>query len=242
MTTRQGNQQFATTHWNVVLAAGRPGASRYREALASLCGAYWPPLYAFLRRSGRTAADAEDLTQAFFAHLLDRGSLEVADPQRGRFRSFLLTCLKHFVANEHRAAKRLKRGGAAAVLSLDFKSVESRLSLEPSHEVTPERAFEKGWALTLLDRATKRLREEMTKAGKARLLEVLGPHLSRPQERGQYEEAANLLEMTPGAVRTAVSRLRERLRHFIREEVAQTVEGDEQIDAEIRDLMAALAS
>ena len=127
-------------------------------------------------------------------------------------------------------------------MALDFKSAESRLSLEPSHELTPERAFEKGWALTLLDRATQRLREEMTQAGKAKLLDVLAPHLTRSQERGQYEEAAKELEMTSGAVRTAMSRLRERLRHFIREEVAQTVESEDEIDAEIRELMAAVAT
>lgn len=232
---------FATTHWSMVLDAAQLDARRRQAALAALCEAYWTPLYAFLRQRGQSPADAEDLTQAFFADLLDRRNLRSADPQRGRFRTFLLACLKNFVANEHRAAQAQKRGGAARHISLDFGDAETRI-VEPAHEMTPDRAFERRWALTVLDRATRRLSEEMTAEGKARLIEVLGPHLAQPQQRGQYGEAAAALGMTEGAVRTALSRIRQRFRHFIRDEVAQTVQDPQQIDQEIRDLMATLAT
>lgn len=224
-----------------MLDAGQSDSARRGAALATLCETYWIPLYAFLRGSGRSISDAEDLTQAFFAHLLDRKNLAVADPQRGRFRSFLLTCLKHFVNNEHRAQVALKRGGGARHLPLDFSSAESRYQREPSHNLTAERQYEKRWALTVLDRASQKLRDEMMQKGNGKQFEVLGPLLTQSQERGGYAEAASKLEMTEGAFRTALSRLRQRFRHLLREEVAQTVESQEQIDDEIRDLMSALA-
>jgi len=224
-----------------VLAAGRPDAPRYRESLAALCQTYWLPLYVFLRRRGLDAHAAEDHTQAFFARLLEKHDLRRADPQRGRFRTFLLACLKNFVANELDKAQAQKRGGGRQALPLDFDNAESRYALEPAHDLTPEKLFDRQWAMTLLDLALSRLRAEAEQAGKLAPFERLSVLLADRAGHGAYAEAAAALGMTEGAARVAVHRLRRRYRDLLRDEVAQTVADPADVDGEIRDLMAALA-
>lgn len=242
--------RFATTHWSVVVRAGghrgeagvgrTPGASR---ALATLCENYWFPLYAFVRRAGHTAEDAQDLTQAFFAELLAKNVLAVADPQRGKFRSFLLGAIKHFLAKEHRRQRTQKRGGGHCVLSLDFDSGEDRYRrIEPADPLTPERLYERRWALALLDLVFGRLREEFSAAGKLREFDRLKQFLAGRTAEASYGEAAQELATTEGAVKVAVHRLRRRYRELLKDEIAQTVAGPEALEDELRDLLAALGS
>lgn len=232
---------FATTHWTVILAAGSPDSSRYREALETLCRTYWYPLYAYLRRCGYERHTAEDRTQGFFTGLLEKGWLRHADRHRGRFRSFLLTSLKHFVADEWDREKARKRGGMASLLSLDVKGAETRYALEPTDNLTPELAFQKSWALTVLDLAMIRLRTEHRDAGKGHLFECLKGYLSQERAAVSYGEVATELGMTEGAVKVAVYRLRRRYRDLVRSEVAQTVSGPDEVDDEIQALFTALA-
>jgi DNA-directed RNA polymerase specialized sigma24 family protein len=229
--------EFVATQWSVVLNAADPDSPRHRACLAALCETYWLPLYAYLRRGGATSAQAEDSTQAFFTHLLSKQNLRHADPDRGRFRSFLLTCLKHFTANERQRAAAQKRGGNKPVLSFDFAAAESVYTMEPAHDMTPEKIFDRRWALTVLDRVSKRLREEFIRDGKREQFERLGPFLT---QRASYAEVAAALHTSAGAARVAVHRMRNRYRDLLREEVAQTVAGPEEIDQEIRDLLSAL--
>ena len=224
-----------------MLQARRPGGPHYRESLGALCRSYWPPLYAYLRRRGYDAAAAEDLTQGLFAHLLDREDFALADPQRGRFRSFLLTCLKHFVASAHERDRALKRGGGKGPLSLDLTDAQTRFPIEPADHRTPDREFERNWALTVLERVTARLCEEMTIAGRGELFKRLQPSLAESFQRGQYGEAAKALGMTEAAVRVAMHRMRKRYRELLRDEVAQTLADPADVDGEIRDLMEALS-
>lgn len=232
--------QFVTTHWSLVLQAGQPAGPNYRESLGTLCQTYWPPLYAYLRRRGYDASAAEDLVQGLFAHLLEREDIALADPQRGRFRSFLLTCLKHFVASAHDKDRAQKRGGGKAAVSLDISNAESRFAPQPADHWTPEREFERNWALTVLERVSARLREEMTLAGRSEQFERLRPSLAESFKHGQYGEAARALGMTEAAVRVAMHRMRKRYRELLRDEVAQTLADPADVDGEIRDLMAAL--
>ena len=237
-----GAGRFATTHWSVVLTAGRPGSAHYQQALETLCRTYWFPLYAYLRRRGYDGAQAEDHTQAFFAYLLARHGLRLADPKRGKFRSFLLGALKHFLANERARAQAQKRGGNQTILSLDLDKAESQYALEPRDELSPERLFERSWALTVLERAMARLQAEATTPKKKKLFECLKTYLTADKSSIRYHDAAEQLGMSDGAVKTAVHRLRRRYRELLREEIAQTVSTEDQIDEEIRDLFAALTS
>src|SRR5271155_2907054 len=164
-----GSRQFATTRWSLVLAAGQRSSPQSSAALATLCENYWYPLYAYVRRRGHDSDEAQDLTQAFFTRLLEKNDLAAADPERGRFRSFLLASLKHFLANEWDRARAEKRGGGRSVLSIDFGTAEERYRAEPSHELTPEKIFERRWALTVLDHALKRLRTEFAGGGREKL-------------------------------------------------------------------------
>jgi RNA polymerase sigma-70 factor (ECF subfamily) len=231
---------FATTRWSIVLAAGDQQSPDSQEALASLCKAYWYPVYAFVRRQGIDADQAQDLAQEFFTRFLEKRYLDVVDPNKGRFRSFLLTCCKHFLSNERDRAAALKRGGAAKIVSMDFADAESRYGQEPAHLLTPDRLFERRWALTLLDQALVRLRREFVDAGKHLLFDELKAYLTGEAGARPYDDVAASLGMSVGAVKVAVHRLRGRYRELLREEIARTLGDKDNIDDEIRDLFAAL--
>jgi len=236
-----GRERFATTHWSMVLAAGRSSSPRHEPALSTLCQTYWFPLYAYLRRHGHDAHEAADHTQAFFAQMLDKDYLKKVKPKGGKFRSFLLTALKHFVANERARAAAKKRGGGRAILSLDFASAESQYALEPADDLTPEKLFEKSWALTVLERTMDRLGAELACKGKQKLFDHLKAYLAAEPSAIPYRDVAAELGMTEGAARVAVHRLRKRCRQLLRDEIAQTVADEGQIDNEIRGLFAALS-
>lgn len=231
---------FRTTRWSVVLAAhggSDPGAA---AALETLCAAYWYPLYSFLRRQGRTPHDAQDLTQSFFMHLLQRDRLASVDPRKGKFRSFLLASLKHFLANEWDKARALKRGGEFKFVSVDEALGEERFRREPADAASPDRAFEQSWAMTLLDSVLARLREEYQADGRAGLFVELESALSGDRGVAPYAEIAARRQMTEGAVKMAVLRLRRRFGELLRAEIAHTVTRPEEIDEEIRALFAAV--
>lgn len=235
----QGPRQFATTHWSIVAAAGRSPSPSSRDALATLCNTYWYPLYAYVRRRGHDANEAQDLTQDFFARLLEKDALRVADRERGRFRSFLLAALNHFLAKEWRRLKAQKRGGGRPTLSFDLRSGEERYRQEPSHELTPEKIYERRWALTLLEQALARLREEHIAAGKGDLFEALKIGLAG--QRGlPYADLARRLHISEGAIKVSVHRLRRRCRQLLREAIAQTVASADDVEQELRDLFVAI--
>jgi len=236
-----GQGRFATTHWSVVRAAGRPDSVHYRQALETLCQTYWFPLYAYLRRHGNSSNGAEEYTQAFFAHLLEKDSVRLADPDRGKFRSFLLASLKHFLSDRRDYEQALKRGGGRKIFSLDFESAETQYALEPAERLTPERLFERSWAMTVLDKAMARLEGEATSEKKKQLFEHLKVYLTAKKDGMPYNEVGEKLGMSEGTVRVAVHRLRRRYREVLRDEIAQTVSSEEEIDQEIRDLFTALA-
>jgi RNA polymerase sigma-70 factor (ECF subfamily) len=221
--------------------AGRsPEASR---ALAMLCENYWFPLYAFVRRAGYSAEDSQDLTQEFFVRLLAENFLAVADPHRGRFRSFLLGAMKHFLAKAKRRQGAQKRGGHRPVLSLDFRSGEDRYSrIEPVDNLTPERLYEKRWALALLDLVLSRLRDEFRAAGKLDSFDRLKQFLAGGSKKQAYSEVAGELGMSEGAVKVAVHRLRRRYRKLLQEEIARTIADPETLEDELGELLAALSS
>jgi RNA polymerase sigma factor (sigma-70 family) len=233
--------RFATTHWSVVLAAGKPESTDYEPALETLCRTYWFPLYAYLRRQGYSSDKAEDCTQAFFAGLLDKHGLRLADPKRGKFRSFLLTAFKHFLANERAYARAQKRGGDRNIISMNLENAENRYSLEPSDELSPDKIFERSWALTVLERTMTRLHSEAVNAKKQKQFDLLKVYLTAEKNSVPYQKIATEIRMTEGAVRVAVHRLRRRYRRLLREEISQTVASEDQIDEEIRELFAALA-
>src|SRR5688572_2756908 len=238
----QAAGRFATTRWSIVVSAGgRPDLPEAREALAALCQAYWYPLYAFLRRQGTPADDAQDLVQAFFVELLEKDRLAAADQTRGKFRSFLLASLKHFQANEWRRASAQKRGGGATAVSLDLGAGERRFALEPVHELTAERIFLRQWALTLLEQTLATLRAEFSTAGKAELFERLKKHLGSEGERVPYRELAEELGTTEGALKVAMHRFRARWREVLRDQIAQTVAGPDEVEDELRELFEAVA-
>lgn len=233
-------QGFATTRWSLVLAAGRGDAPDAEAALAVLCRTYWYPLYAYVRRSGHPADEARDLTQEFFARLLEKHSLRAADSERGRFRSFLLTALKRFLSKQRHQARAQKRGGGRKPLSLDFEQGESRYRLEPVTEVTPEAIYERHWALTLLEHVMARLRAEFQRAGKPDAFDHLKVFLTGEAAAPRYREVAVELGMTEGAVKVAVHRLRRRFRECVLAEIAQTVAAPADVDEELRHLFQAV--
>ena len=233
---------FVTTRWSQVIAAGRPADSAHaRTALEQLCQTYWYPLYAFVRRQGHPPHDAQDLTQEFFARLLERNALGAADRERGRFRSFLLATLKNFLRDEWDKLRARKRGGGQAVVSLDAGDAESRYALEPVDTMTADRIYERRWAMLLLDRAVKRLEAEHEAAGRLVQFETLKASLAGSRESQPYAELAVRLGLSEGAVKVAVHRLRQRYREVIRAEIAETVAGEAEVEAEPKHLMAALA-
>ena len=233
-------RHFATTRWSIVLAAGRDSSPEAKTALATLCETYWFPLYAFVRRQGYDAQDAQDLTQGFFTRLLEKKDLRDLQRERGKFRSFLLASMKHFLMNEWDRTQAQKRGGDLRMLSVDFDEAESRLRLEPSHERTPEVIFEKQWALTLLDRVRAVLREEFVRAHKAEQFDRLHVYLTGEKSAVTYAEVAEELRISEAAVKMAVSRLRRRFHDRLRKEIAQTVATEDEVDDEIRALTDAL--
>jgi DNA-directed RNA polymerase specialized sigma24 family protein len=240
MSSTAGDPQFHTTHWSLVVAAAGKEGEESRLALADLCQAYWYPLYAFLRRRGNSAEDACDLTQGFFAALLEKGYLADADPDRGRFRSFLLTAVARFAAKEHEREVALKRGGGRLALSIDFVSGEERYQREPVDNWTAERIFERRWALTLLDRTLARLRQQHTAEGKLAQFDLLKVFLTGEAGASPLRQIAQQLGTTEGAAKVAVHRLRQKYRELLRSEIAQTVAGEADVDAELGLLLAAL--
>jgi RNA polymerase sigma factor (sigma-70 family) len=232
---------FVTTRWSVVLMAGRSHTPRSRDALANLCQTYWYPLYAYVRRRGYSAADAQDLTQEFFARLLERESLANADPGRGRFRSFLLTAMNHFLIGEWERARAQKRGGGREPLSLELAAAEKRYDLEPADDSTPDKMFDRQWALTLLDKVVGCLEGEYRRENKAELFAALKETLAGTRESQPYAVLAERLGMSEGAVKVAVHRLRKRYREFLQAEIADTVTSPEEADEEMKHLFRALA-
>jgi RNA polymerase sigma factor (sigma-70 family) len=235
-----GAGRFATTHWSVVLQAGQPGAPGYQQALETLCRGYWFPLYVYLRRHGYDSHQAEDYTQAFFCRVLEKQVLRSADSKRGRFRSFLLATLKNFLADERDRARAQKRGGGRKLLSIDFNEAENQYALEPAERLSPEKLFDKSWALTVLERTMACLKTELARKNKKELFDHLKIYLTAEKGSIPYRDKAAELNMTEAAVRTAVHRLRRHYRKSLRDEIAQTVATEDQIDEEIDDLFAAL--
>lgn len=231
---------FQTTHWSVVLGAQEADSPAGQESLAQLCRQYWPPVYVFIRRRGHSPHDAEDLTQEFFYRLLHKHQLEVVDPRKGRFRTFLLAVLQHFLANEWRHARAQRRGGGRALISLD-QLPDFDLSLEPAPGLTPEQAYERQWSLTLLSRVIERLRAEHHAAGLALRFEALKGFLGGDQPESTYAELARKLGTSEGALKMSVSRLRRRYLELLREEVAGLVANPADVVAELRALLIALA-
>lgn len=229
---------FHTTHWSVVVRAGHGEGAQAEEALSELCRAYWYPLYSFARRQGNSPAEAEDLTQSFFALLLEKGSISDADRDKGRFRTFLLTLFKRFQANEWNRRHARKRGGFQPVMSIDAAWAESRFSAEPAHAGQPDALYERQWALTLLDQVMTQLQREYVASGRALLYEHLEPCLARGEEALSYREIASRLNLTEAAVKMAVRRLRARYREILREEIGKTVVSVEEVEEEIRHLFA----
>lgn len=229
-----GDKGFRTTRWSLVVAAGDSRSPDYRRALEELCGAYWYPVYAFIRRSGQDPDAAQDLAQGFFAQLLEKRTLKAADQERGRFRSFLLTALKFYLSNEQQRERAQKRGGGRAPIPLDAATAEKHYSLEPVQEHTPETLFERRWALALLERSLDRLREELKRsASPERSLRLMGCLTS---DDGRYKQLAAELGMSESAVKVAVHRMRRRFGKLLREDVAHTVEGPEKVEEELRHL------
>jgi RNA polymerase sigma factor (sigma-70 family) len=224
-----------------VVSAGRNDTPDARNALEKLCRAYWFPIYAFVRRQGHGPHDAQDLTQDFFARLLEKNYLAEVDPARGRFRSFLLAALKHFLANEWDKAQAQKRGGGQVIIPIDAAVAETSWGSEPADHLTAEKIFERRWALTLLEQVLRRLRAEYVRDGKENLFEQLKPTLTEASRTVAYAEIAARLGTTEGAVKVAVHRLRQRYREVLRAEIADTVASPNEVEDEIRNLFAALA-
>jgi RNA polymerase sigma factor (sigma-70 family) len=238
MHTLPGPSQFPTTRWTLVVTAGEPHRKEASSALVSLCENYWYPLYAYLRRCGHPADQAQDLTQGFFVRVLEGRYLDRADPEKGRFRSFILTSLKFFVADEGDRDRAQKRG-SGTVESLEFSSGEERYQREPAHEETPERIFERRWALSVLDRVVERLRDEFVQHGRPDHFERLKVFLLG-QSDAPYAALAREMNTSEGALKVAIHRLRKRYRELFRQEIADTVADPAEVESELRFLAAVL--
>jgi len=233
----RSSHAFTTTHWSVVLTAAQD-SPRSEDALATLCGVYWRPLYVYVRRRGYGEHDAQDLTQAFFARLLEKNYVAQADREKGRFRSFLLASMNHFLANEWDRSSTLKRGGGATFIP--WEEFNDGTQTGVASQLSPDHLYERQWALTLLDQVFTCLREECAAAGKGELFEALRPYLSGEKGAASHAEAAKPLGMTAGAVQVAVHRLRRRYGELLCAEIAHTVSSPGEIDEELRHLFAAL--
>jgi RNA polymerase sigma factor (sigma-70 family) len=232
---------FVTTRWSVVLAAGVSSSAESERALSQLYRTYWYPLYAFVRRQGHSPQDAEDLTQGFFAHLLEKKALGGVEREKGKFRSFLLASLKNFLANDWDRQHAAKRGGKHSVISLDDDTAEDRYLREPSHDLTPEKLYEQSWALMVLETVLQQLRKEYAASGKVHLFEALQDHLIGDENATIYASAAAQLGMKEGAVRMAVLRMRRHFGYLLRNEIAHTVADLAELEEELRHLVASMA-
>jgi RNA polymerase sigma factor (sigma-70 family) len=237
---QRGVGSIGHTHWSAVLAAGQTASPCATAAMEELCRTYWYPIYAYVRRRGHTVEEAQDLTQEFFLRLIAKHWLADANPGKGRFRNFLLTALNHFLANEWRRLQAAKRGGGQALISLD-DTAEARYAQEPAFDLTPEKIYERRWALTLLDQALSRLREEFVAAAHAQQFDLLRGFLTTDAGESRYAEVAAELGMTAAAVAVAVHRLRHRYRELVREEIAHTVTSLAEVEDEIHWLFAAVS-
>jgi len=239
---RSDPQWFATTHWSVVLSAGQTNSSHASEALEKLCRAYWPPLYSYIRRQGHGPEEAQDLTQAFFAKLLQKNFWGRADPQKGRFRSFLLTALRHFLADERDRGRTAKRGGGLSFISLDEKATEERYLEGLGQNLSGEQQFDRQWASTVLEQARTRLRQECIASGKSGLYDRVSLVGGQNECAVPHAVIAQELGMSVSAVKSAVSRLRARYGELVREEVAHTVSSAAEVDAEVRHLLSVIGA
>jgi RNA polymerase sigma-70 factor (ECF subfamily) len=224
----------------MVVAGADSRSPEYQRALETLCGRYWYPIYAHARHLGNDPDAAQDLTQGFFLHILDKHTLKTADPQRGRFRAFLTATFRHYLANERRCAETQKRGGGKPALALDFDSAEAQYLLEPNHTSTPETSFERRWARLLLSTALSRLEAEMRDARSGERFRALEPFLTGRPDRTAYEKAASELGMPASSVRVAVHRMRRRFGTLLREHVAETLSHPNEVDDELRHIFAVL--
>lgn len=233
---------FGTTHWSVVLSAQDSQSPRSREALEFLCRSYWYSLYSYARRTGHSPPDAEDLTQGFFARLLEKDYLKAAARDKARFRTFLLVAFKRYLANEWDRQHTQKRGGFAPVVPIDQGWAESRFTAEPAHNLSPDLLFDRQWAMTLLERTMTQLQQEYAASGRGQLFERLRGSVAKDESALPYAEIAGRLNLTEAAVKMAVRRLRHRYREILQHEIAQTVSTPEEIEEEIRHLFTAFGA
>ena len=231
--------RFATTRWSLVLAAADSNTLS-AEALSDLCELYWSPVYGFVRRRGYSPDAAADLTQEFFARLIEKRTLGVATPERGRFRGFLCTSVRNFLSNERERAATVKRGGRQAHVSIEWDQAERQFQLEPSTDVTPESLFDRQWALVLLDRAMSRLGDEYGAQGRRDQFVALRPYLTGDSDGLGYRDAAEQLHTSEGALKVAVHRMRRRFRDTLLDEIAQTVDSADEVESELGHLFATL--
>lgn len=237
---RTGTPLFATTHWSVIFAAGCEDCTAASAALESLCQSYWYPVYAYIRHRGHQPADSEDLTQAFFARLIEREAFRVADPSRGRFRNFLLTSLQNFLANEWNKTRARKRGGGMATVAFDEGRADQQYAAHAALPCSPAALYDRTWARTILDHVSRLLEDEYAQAGKLDRLPWLDRILFADEGDPTYAELGRQHGLTAGGVRSEIHRLRSRFRHLLRREVAHTVARPEEIDDELRSLLAAV--
>jgi RNA polymerase sigma-70 factor (ECF subfamily) len=233
---RPGPANFVTTHWSAVVRAAHPDSAEAQAALGELCRNYWYPLYTFVRRQGHGPHDAEDLTQEFFARLLEKNFVAEAHSEKGRFRTFLLTALKRFLANQWDRQHARKRGGFQTVVPIDADLAESRLRADPAHEAAPDELYERQWAMTLLDQVMARLQEEYASTDRSALFEQLRGCLTQDDSARPYAEIASQLRLTEAAVKMSMHRLRSRYREVLRSEIGKTVSSPEEVEDEISHL------
>ena len=233
---------FTVTKWSVVRRAGDPSSPESAAALEALCRTYWYPIYAFLRREGRSAEDAKDLTQEFFYQLLRKNAFAIADPNKGRFRNFLLRALKNFLADEWDKANAQKRGGDFDIISLDQLNPEERYILEPVTSLTPEMLFQRKWAGIVVDHALRRVKKETAASGKGRMFDALKVFIINEPEKADYKRLSESLKMSPNTIATNVKRLRSRFGELLRAEVAETVDNPEDVEDELRAVLSAITS
>ena len=231
---------FRTTHWSVVLRAQDANQANSRESLAALCEQYWYPVYAFIRHKGKKHHEAQDLAQDFFARFIEKEFIAAVDREKGRFRAFLRTTVDRFLCTQWERSQAQKRGGGAVMVTWDAQSAEDRFRLEPTHDSSPEKLFDRNWASALLARATEDLKSEYARAGKAELLEVLQACIGRDAAHGSYSAVAERLGMTEGNARQWAHRIRQRYGQLIRERIAETVDSEGAVEEELRSLYAAL--
>jgi RNA polymerase sigma factor (sigma-70 family) len=232
--------QFAATSWTNVIAAQQSGSAEAAAALETLCATYWYPLYGYLRRKGHDPHKAQDLTQEFFYRLVKENYLGAVDRRRGKFRSFLLAALSHFVSNQRDYERAAKRGGRAITISIDDTSFETRFQQEPALQLSPEKIFERNWFFSLLDAALARLRDEQVAGGRAQVFDELKPFLTEETDSGEYKATATRLNMTPNAVAVTIHRWRDRYKKLVREEIVRTVADESEIEEELRRFFAVL--